>query len=675
MVKKNRNKKQTNVFVKVAGVILLLLLIVFLFFQWSESRKEQEQKERIAHFVSVLEERKYDELGQFFSEDSLQGNETTPEAVSERISTIYDGIGVSEIRIDEDIELTGENLPLTFQYKATFETALGEIEGVTFESQLIEQEEGYFINWNPNLLFPEMKTGDTVRLNKEKGKRGELLDRNGNLLAGEGNAYQAGLYPGQLGTGDEKGEALATISEELLVDREELERLLEQSWVTDDSFVPVTIVEEGNTPELNGIIYQETTTRVYPLQEAGAHLIGYIGNVTAEDIEKNPSLTETDQIGKSGLEFQLNDRLSSQEGGSIVILDEEGEVKNTLISREVENGETIALTIDAEKQRLAYQQLEGERGAAVVSHPQTGELMVLTSSPAYDPTKMMRGLTQDEYTEYLEDEGQPFLNRFTSLYAPASTFKMVTAAIGLDSQTIDPKEALTIEGSQWTKDETWGDYAVARVNATPTQVNLEDALIYSDNIYFAKQAIEMGAETLSEGLQRYPFKETVDLPLSMEAAQLSNSGSLDTELLLVNTAYGQGELLMSPIHQAVFYSSIGNKGKLVYPKLLQGSEESESKQVVSSEAAEWVKEALKKVITSDNGTAKTLDGLNRNFAAKTGTGEYFDAEMDENAINGFVTVFDAEEADFMFVGFVEGYSGGEVAELFKDSLVELDNKN
>ena len=89
-------------------------------------------------------------------------------------------------------------------------------------------------------------------------------------------------------------------------------------------------------------------------------------------------------------------------------------------------------------------------------------------------------------------------------------------------------------------------------------MDLEDALVYSDNIFFAQEAVEMGAEPFMNGLMEFPFGESFDLPLSMQPAQIANNESFDTEPLLADTSFGQGQLLMSPLHQAVFYSPFAN---------------------------------------------------------------------------------------------------------------------
>src|SRR5699024_6242312 len=147
-----------------------------------------------------------------------------------------------------------------------------------------------------------------------------------------------GLYPALLGEGEGREANIEAIADTLETNVEQLENLLSASWVTEESFVPVKIVEEDNRPEITGVIYQEKTARTYPLAEAGAHLIGYTGEVFAEDIEEDPTLSPGDIIGKSGLEAAFDPRLRGSKGGSIQILNENGETKTILQESVVEDG-------------------------------------------------------------------------------------------------------------------------------------------------------------------------------------------------------------------------------------------------------------------------------------------------------------------------------------------------
>lgn len=670
--KNQRNKKTLYIAIGIIAVVLVAIVSFYGYNSWKETQRKEQANQTALAFVDLLENQNYEELISLISPSSLEEIDYTKEQVQERYATIYDGIGVNEITAN-NVEVLTENESSLFQlnYNLDMTTALGELDSQTYITELEETEDGFFVNWDPSLIFPEMETGDTVRIEFQSGNRGSILDRNGNMLAGEGTVWQAGLYPALLGEGEESEENLQNISETFNVTIEELENALSASWVTDESFVPFKIIDDGDTPEVNGVMYQETTARTYPLGKAGAHLIGYVGEVFAEDIEENPTLQTGDIIGKSGLEATFDERLRGSKGGEITILNSEGETKSTLQEAPVEDGEDIQLTIDSALQEEYFSGFNGESGAAVVTEPNSGELLVLTSAPSYDPNLMTRGISNEDYQNYVDDEETPFLPRYTARYAPASTFKVITAAIGLDSGVTTLDKTHSITGLEWQKDESWGNYTVTRVSEEPTEVSLEDAFVYSDNIFFAREALEMGPETFMNGLTQFPFGETFDLPISMQPAQITNSGSFDSEMLMVDTAFGQGQLLMSPLHQAIFYSPFANGGELVFPKIELNAESQETTQPISQEAANTVKNLLKEVVDNPNGTAHVLNNASISLAAKTGTAEIQEGESSDNTeTNGFLLAFDSENNSFLSLILVENNSGAGVVDQFAPILMQ-----
>ncbi|WP_455432186.1 peptidoglycan D,D-transpeptidase FtsI family protein [Tigheibacillus jepli] len=399
-----------------------------------------------------------------------------------------------------------------------------------------------------------------------------------------------------------------------------MKQKLQQSWVKDDLFVPLKIIPPKEAKNIPGISYQDTKIRYYPLKEAAANLIGYTGKVTKEDMEKHPELAAGDTIGKAGLEKAFDKQLRGTNGGEIVIVDENGEEKKTIQSVDKSDGKDVHLTIDAHIQEKAYQQLDKKAGSTVVMDPKKGGLFALVSSPSYDPNKMVQGISQKEYDIYANDKNQPFISRFASRYAPGSTFKTITASIGMDAGVTYPGKQRTIHGLSWQKDKSWGGYSVTRVSDV-ADVDMRKALIYSDNIYFAREALELGETEFRTGLEKFIFGEDLDLPIAMHAAQISNDEKFGSDILLADTGYGQGQLLISPIQQATMYSVFENDGKMVYPKLLADEHDVKTKQAISKETANEMKRLLQEVVTDPNGTAHSLYDPDRQLAAKTGTAE------------------------------------------------------
>lgn len=619
---------------------------------YQDRQEEAAAKKALTSFIDALADQKYSDLPAFVSEDSLASTGFTADEVSAKYEAIFTGIGAESFKAS-GIEVTPNDKDsdqFNFQYNGSLTTSLGELTELSYSGTITVADNEAKIDWSPQLIFPGMEGQDKVSISVDNATRGEILDRNNEPLAENGTLYQLGVVPGQLGTGDEKNANIKAIAERFDLTEEAINQALGQSWVQDELFVPLKIIEP--TDEMpTGTSLKETTGRTYPLGEAAAQLIGYLGNVTAEDIEKDETLASNGQIGRSGLEAAFDKELRGENGGKIAITDEDGAEKAVLLEKERADGKDIQLTIDSQAQKTAFDSLQNQAGATVVTEPKTGDLLVLASSPSYDPNKMTQGISQEDYDAYEQNEDLPFISRFATAYAPGSTFKAITGAIGLENGTIDPTQTIAIDGLKWQKDSSWGDYFVTRVTDVAS-VNLKDALVYSDNIYMAQQTLSMGEDAFRDGLSKLIFGETLDLPIAMNPAQISNEDSFNSDILLADTGYGQGELLLNPIQQATIYSVFANQGKLVYPRLVKEAEQKD-KEVFKAETIDQINQDLTAVVSDPNGTAHSLAALNMPLAAKTGTAEIKEKQDEKGQENSFLFAFDSQDQGFLMVSMLE----------------------
>ena len=619
---------------------------------YQDRQEEAAAKKALTSFIDALADQKYSDLPAFVSEDSLASTGFTADEVSAKYEAIFTGIGAESFKAS-GIEVTPNDKDsdqFNFQYNGSLTTSLGELTELSYSGTITVADNEAKIDWSPQLIFPGMEGQDKVSISVDNATRGEILDRNNEPLAENGTLYQLGVVPGQLGTGDEKNANIKAIAERFDLTEEAINQALEQSWVQDELFVPLKIIEP--TDEMpTGTSLKETTGRTYPLGEAAAQLIGYLGNVTAEDIEKDETLASNGQIGRSGLEAAFDKELRGENGGKIAITDEDGAEKSVLLEKERADGKDIQLTIDAQAQKTAFDSLQNQAGATVVTEPKTGDLLVLASSPSYDPNKMTQGISQEDYDAYEQNEDLPFISRFATAYAPGSTFKAITGAIGLENGTIDPTQSIAIDGLKWQKDSSWGDYFVTRVTDVAS-VNLKDALVYSDNIYMAQQTLSMGEDAFRDGLSKLIFGETLDLPIAMNPAQISNEDSFNSDILLADTGYGQGELLLNPIQQAAIYSVFASQGKLAYPRLVKEAEQKD-KEVFKAETIDQINQDLTAVVSDPNGTAHSLAALNIPLAAKTGTAEIKEKQDEKGQENSFLFAFDSQDQGFLMVSMLE----------------------
>ncbi|MDT2681541.1 penicillin-binding transpeptidase domain-containing protein [Enterococcus gallinarum] len=649
----NQPPKKRKTLLIVLPLLLLLVVGGFFGYRYYDKQQRQNQAEKVVHsFIENLSKNKFDKLPSLILSDSAERNGYTNDQVAEKYQTIFSGIDAanikgSKITLSDDVK----NADYQFTYQLSLTTSLGEIKDLNYSGTIKFEKDQPKIDWAPNLIFPDMAGQDKVSISVDEAVRGEIVDRNKTPLAANGTLYQLGVIPGQLGDGEDKESRIKAIAKQFDLTEKAIQQALDQSWVQDDYFVPLKIVEP--TADLpTGASIQETAGRTYPLGEAAAQLIGYVGDITAEDVEKDDTLASNGKIGRSGLEAAFDKELRGKNGGKIAITDEKGTERKALIETKKTDGKTIQLTIDAKAQKIAFDSLKDQAGSTVVTEPTTGDLLVLASSPSFDPNKMTNGISQEDYDAYQNNKDLPFISRFATGYAPGSTFKTITAAIGLDNGTINPETVLSINGLKWQKDSSWGDYFVTRVSDVAS-VNLRNALVYSDNIYMAQQTLAMGEDKFRAGLEKFIFGEELDLPIAMNPAQISNDKSFNSEILLADTGYGQGELLINPIQQAAMYSVFANQGSLVYPRLVMGAETKTKKELISPETISLINEDLKAVVTDENGTAHSLAALGLPLAAKTGTAEIKEKQDEKGQENSFLFAFDAQNQKYLMVSMLE----------------------
>ncbi|EOT46922.1 MULTISPECIES: penicillin-binding protein PBP4(5) [Enterococcus] len=649
----------------VAGIVVGIGLSGTVWY-YQNHQAQVKATEIVTDFTNALSQQKFTELNQYVSTDSLKAEGFTKEELAKKYETIYQGIGVKEAKIKE-IETKKQKKGYEVSYELTLTTALGKY--TTTYQAMVDADK---IQWTPALIFPDMTKDDTVSYQPISATRGQIVDRNQQGLAINDTLDQVGIIPGQLG--EQKENAIAQIAALYGLTSEGINQTLAQGWVTDDAFVPLKVTKDAPNENLPGVEIRQTTGRYYPLGEAAAQLIGYTGEVTAEDLEKNPKLEAGQLIGRSGLEQTLDDTLRGQDGGEIVLLDQNQQEKKVLVKKQVTNGKDVTLTLDANAQKIAFEHLGGKKGSSVATLPKTGDLVALVSSPSYDPNKMANGISSAEYNVYAENEAKPFISRFATRYAPGSTFKTITAALGIDAKTLDPDQKIAIPSLKWQKDASWGDYQVTRVQQTD-EVNLKDALMYSDNIYFAQQTLKMGEATFREGLNRFIFGETLDLPFEMKAAQISNDEQFNSEILLADTGYGQGQLLISPVEQATMYSVFANEGNLVYPRLLLDAQTKTKNEVISQEAVKIVGSDLRAVVTEPTAFGYRLNALGIDVAAKTGTAEIKQSQDDTSGTeNSFLFAYDYGNHNYLTVTMFEDSQGEYTAIKQADELLSYLNQ-
>lgn len=398
--------------------------------------------------------------------------------------------------------------------------------------------------------------------------------------------------------------------------------------------MPVKKIVDSNTElkeqllTISGVMINKEDGRVYSLGEEAAHLIGYVQPINAEELEKNEGkgYTTNSLIGKAGLELAYEDTLKGIDGTDIYIVDENENRIASLAKQDKKDGKDVKLTIDSSLQKQVYDQMKDDKGLFVIMEPQTGELLALVSTPTYDSNDFVVGLTTDKWNELNNDEARPLFNRFTQKYCPGSTFKPVTGAIGLTTGKIDQNEDLGYTGTSWQKDSSWGNYNVTTLTGYSGPKNLLNGILHSDNIYFAQSVLKIGADTFTSSLDKLGFNQAIDFPLTLAKSQYaSNNGNkIEGETKLADSGYGQGDILVNPIHMAAIYSAFANDGNMIKPRIEYDEEKNGEiliENAFSKEAADTIENDLIQVVENPEGTANDMKISGTTIAGKTGTAE------------------------------------------------------
>lgn len=329
--------------------------------------------------------------------------------------------------------------------------------------------------------------------------------------------------------------------------------------------------------------------RQYPYNEALAHVIGYIGQITEEELRlpQFASYKGGEVIGKGGIEQIYEGKLVGINGKQLVEVDAVGKIVRALGQEDPIPGQDITLTLDAGLQKAAYSAMKEIKKGAVVASTPTGEILALLSKPSFDPNLFTLGKTykvaSDSAYKTIEDiltdsQNQPLLNRAISgVYPPGSTFKLVTAAAGLETGKIDERFTVTDTGVLQVGVFSFGNWYFLQYGKTEGEVDIVKGIKRSNDIFFYKVAEALGHESLSAMAKKLGLGEKTGIDLFGEVKGLVPSDAWKREAIseqwyLGDTYHygiGQGYLLATPLQVNAFTQAIANKGTLYKPHLLK----------------------------------------------------------------------------------------------------------
>ncbi|MBX3318384.1 MAG: penicillin-binding protein 2 [Nitrospira sp.] len=336
-----------------------------------------------------------------------------------------------------------------------------------------------------------------------------------------------------------------------------------------------TLVESRRL-DMPGVMIQVESQRNYPGGLIASHLLGYVGEISADQLEK-PEFDDLHQgsiVGQYGIEKSYDRHMRGTAGQKNVEVDALGHEKKSSVVEKPQAGNDLYLTIDARLQKLAEDLLSEEQGAIVALDPNNGDILAMASRPAFDPNVLSRELTSKQWVEIVQDEGRPLNNRASQgQYPPGSTFKIPMAVAALETKTMSPSSTVHCTGGYQFGRRLYRDWKAGGHG----YVDLHEALVHSCDVYFYSIGQRMGIDVMAEfgkdfGLGRptgveLPSERSGIMPTPAWKQKVKRESWLPGET--ISAAIGQGFVTVTPLQMASMMATVANDGVNYRPRLVR----------------------------------------------------------------------------------------------------------
>ena len=546
---------------------------------------------------------------------------------------------------------------------------------------------------------------NSVRHERLEAPRGEIVDREGRVLATARPAFRVEVLPNDVRSPDAVYRALG-----MLIERDPGQL---RETVGDpsgrDRFKPVVLNPDLDYDEyarleshryaLPGVMTATGPWREYVEDSLAAHLLGTIGEIQPRQLEtlQSSGYRQGDFVGQTGIESRFESHLRGRAGGRNLVVDVLGREIEVIDEVEAVPGGRIVLTIDADLQRVgeqAFKSTDPEQadysGALIALDPRNGDVLALVSEPGYDPNSFAGGIDADIWRSLTEDPLRPMQNRALSgQYSPGSTYKPFVAVAGLSEEDFDPEETVFCPGYFTLGRRTYRCWK----RGGHGNVNLAQALVYSCDVYFYELGLKLGVDKLAVFANAFGLGRRSGIEIAGEKPGLVPTKKWKERARkepwqkgeTVSIAIGQGFNLATPLQLAVAYSVIANGGTIVVPRVVMRLESWDGTLVetidpkpgidsgLDPEDLKTVKDALVQVVNAERGTGARARLPGVLVGGKTGTTQVVSLKVVEGLEKDeipmryrdhalFVAFAPAENPEIVVAVLVEhGASGGRVA--------------
>ncbi|MFA6423556.1 MAG: penicillin-binding protein 2 [Patescibacteria group bacterium] len=528
-----------------------------------------------------------------------------------------------------------------------------------------------------------------IRSRLVEAPRGLIYDAKGNKLVQNIADFEIVLKATDLPRKkEEKDKMLQQISEIFEINIDDLNTKVGAKITTNEPIVlkdnvthDEALAFELKIVDLPSVSVKPKSIRKYITEGAFSHLLGYVGRINQDEINSNPSYLSTDVFGKTGLEkiYELN--LSGKKGIEKIEVDSSGKYQRTLSSIASSPGNNLVLSLDLYLQKEAerllrekMKEVDSAKGVVIAMNPQNGAILSMVSLPAYDNNLFATGISTEDYQKIKDDKDMPMINRAISgLYPSGSVIKPMIAAAALNEGVVTESTTIVDTGSISIGEWVFPDWKVHGL------VDIKKAIAESCDVFFYAigggwdKIKGLGVAKIKEYLEKYGFGTPTGVDLPGENAGLVPDNdwkkSRLNESWYVGDTYhlsiGQGDFLTNPLQVITAISAVANGGKLYTPELVdkitdyngKTIEDIEPKLVrenfISSENIEIVRAGMRQAVT--DGSAKQLQDLPFETAAKTGTAQFGDKTKDHA---WFVAFAPYQNPEIALVVMIEGGGQG-----------------
>jgi len=464
--------------------------------------------------------------------------------------------------------------------------------------------------------------------------RGAMLDREGRVLVVSYPSLSILLMRDNLKLLER---SLPQIEEGLGIAKEDLQQQLEAAKF-EPKFLPLVVKPEASEADIEFVDshradlpvleLEMVQRRRYPLGETLANTIGYVGEVSPQELEKSPDRYKPgDIVGKAGLEREYNDQIVGTDGMKRVVVNSVGKVIRTLDNIDAIPGKPIQLTIDEDLQRIADTDMADKQGAVVAMDGHTGEILAMVSRPTFDPNDFAVRIPAQEWAALNSDPNTPLLNRaIQAQLAPGSTFKVIMATAMLESKALPADFTAYCPGEAVFYGRVFHCWQAKGHGS----VDLHSGIVQSCDVFFYNVGQRLGIDKISYYASGLGLGRRTGIDLPGEEPGLMPSEEWVQRVYhhkwyageTISVAIGQGAITVTPIQLARAYNAVASGGVLVQPHLLKNLTDTKNERFpLSDDTVEKVTQGMYGVINEGGGTGYALRLQNVEFSGKSGTAQ------------------------------------------------------